>query len=96
MLAIYEYAALIVVIPQNETQQRPGRPKNARYEFDPRHPLSESHEQLLRSQPVIPILAGAPHPPSPVGFDSKAGDTFAEYFLVLFVPCDADSRGPDM
>ncbi len=36
----------------------PGRPPNARFDFDPRHPLYLTHVQVLRSDPRVPIISG--------------------------------------
>ena len=94
-LCLYEYGALIVIRTKSERPEGTrGRRPNQSFCFDAEHPLAASHEQVLRSQPCIPILAGRGSPPAPAMWHTREAERFASYFMVLFVPWEKDCRGP--
>ncbi len=51
-LILYEYVAMIDVRkrPKSERPIRPGRQPNPTFDFNNKHPLAESHIQVLRSK----------------------------------------------
>ena len=71
---------------------------NARIPFDPRHPLSETHCQMIKSALAVPILAGKPPPKMPTAdcnVDTprhrRQTQSCAEYYMVLLCPWSVDS-----
>ena len=112
-LCFYFYLALFGVYeksssqaPQGRGKERPalwnhrpgaGRHKNAAFQFDEKHPWSDTHEQRLRNTPVVLSFAGkgAPKQPGAPPADArsttykawaKRAEKFAVYFTALFVP----------
>ena len=66
-LTAFEYAAIVEVIPIHQipkheaspgTFHNKGRPKRKTYEFHPKHPLFQSHVQVLRSKQNTLIVNG--------------------------------------
>jgi len=87
-----------------------GRHQNARFPFDPRHPLAQSHEQQLRSKQLIPFLTGRAPPtfpgryPQPSGHDTDLqrrivvwrckANEFAKFYITILVPWDIETGLP--
>ena len=73
---------------------------NKRFQFDCRHPLHTTHEQMIRSVFMTPILAGTqppslPFPPSETNRTwLRNAKDFSEYYITLLVPWDLDTLVP--
>jgi hypothetical protein len=104
--SFYEYVGIVSIVPRKESSRAAtggaGRPGNARFDFDPRHPWHATHIQVLRSKHCVPILAGRPvcppgAPPNPVtpAWMAKADD-FAAYMITLFHPWDLATGAPSI
>ena len=107
-LCLYEYVAMVRRDRRTEKNNpgSRGRQSNGTFAFDEgfvlydgNRPFDEQfHIQVLKSKYSCPILAGAPPPMHPGPFDGtsswwKKANTFATYFLTLFVPWK-DKYGP--
>jgi hypothetical protein len=59
----------------------PVKYRNNRYRFDPRHPLYETHVQMVRSSIPVPILTGKTPPQIPQGpmWDETKAEQCAQY-----------------
>ena len=73
---------------------------NARFRFDKRHVLYETHTQMIKSTFSIPIMAGKHSStlPLPCHWDDpkylQKGKECAEYYITLLVPWDTDLLAP--
>lgn len=105
-LNIFEYAASVDVIKMPtkwRPKQRIGRKRNATYAFDRRHPLSQTHQQRLRSKyrvPVITCKRARPKFPKMPSASASAesmrawtceAKKWAEYFGVLLIPWETET-----
>ena len=103
-LCLYEYAALINIVPrrQNTTDDAPAsvstsqtRPANGTFRFASNHKLYDSHHQQLRSKEKVPVPVDRPPVPPPDDVDQntaawrRQAQYFAEYFLILLRPWKA-------
>jgi len=105
LLSLHDYCRLVVVKPltalqqqqQQQQQQQPiraGRRMNARFQFDPEHPLHASHVQCLRSKHCT--VQTQPRPPRMPELPSAiTGSKAAAYYLTLFKPWSAHDM-PDL
>lgn len=101
---LYEYAALIDVIPRPAVAAATGaaRPRNGTFPFHPSHPLASTHVQRIRSKHRIPTPIGPPPPPpgqrqhgAEAGSWHRKGSKFAAYMLTLFRPWDVSTCKPN-
>ena len=77
------------------------RKRNGTFPFAPQHPLSDSHEQRLRSDPRIVQIGGRAIPcfPGPMVADSpswnRAAQAFAEFMVVFLCPWNPTTFHPE-
>ena len=76
------------------------RTRNGRFDFDDKHPLCKSHEQRLRSDVRIGILAGRGPPPFPgpqsdTAVWRRTAQTFAQYIVTLLCPWNPATSQPE-
>ena len=104
-LSFYEFSGIVAVkkgaaqLAVQPDQRRRGRPSNATFAFDQRHPQAVTHCLMLKSKHDVPVLAGArvPRHPGPRRRDPawrRAAKAFAEYVIVLHVPWVLDTGLP--
>eukprot|EP01047_Picozoa_sp_COSAG01_P002785 COSAG01_NODE_76_length_28332_cov_298.876992_15_plen_2949_part_00 len=74
-----------------------GRKRQPSYRFLSEHPLSASHECVLRAKVMLPLLTGGSPPPRPkVSKKFPSHSTWSKYYSSLFVPwgsVDEDGDG---
>jgi len=87
-LSLYEYTALIQVVPSTDPEPKKtrgaGRKRNLVISFDPKHPRASSHAQQLRSKAFIPILGGKG--PPRLSKSARKKRDHANYMATLFIP----------
>ena len=108
--SLYEFVGIVAVkkgaangggVGGDGCHAGPGRPANATFAFDARHPQAATHCLSLKSKLAVPILGGArvPRHPGPRRRDPawrRAADAFAAYVITLHVPWVLDSGVPQM
>ena len=94
-LCALEYYCLIKIEQRRATdpiEVTDGRPKNAMFDFHPRHVLDDSnYVQYLVSQSRCPILAGKQMPDCPsVDGSARTRKAWAKFVMCNFVPWDIE------
>ena len=86
-LCYLEFCTMYRRVKKPMTQHsKKGRMCNLELEFQPDHPLYETHYLKLLSFHCTPVLAGAPRPPFSHYRQRKTRTSFVKYYSALFVP----------
>ena len=70
-----------------------GRNANLCLEFQPEHPLYDTHYLQLRSLHYTPLLAGAPRPPLSQYKQRRTRSSFVRYYATLLIPWGVNYPG---